>query len=280
MSAPLIPVEQPVWRSAVALLVGACDGSAQSGLVPALRALAAVGVRPATAVTAVRPFTLLDRGTVVAQVRASLGAHPVDAIHVGDPGHADHAAALAEVLAEVAPLVLDPELVDARGGPRHPRAVGVAVLERLCPQADLLVVNTSEAALLTARPAEDLAALREAGKRLADTGVRHVQLCGGRLEGHAVDLLYDGRDFLELGADRAPAAALRGQGATLSAAVCGHLARGMPLLQAVHEAKRLTTSAILGAVGVGSRLLTEPLVEAWEAQGIDGEPLEVSLESE
>ncbi len=274
-------LEQPTHRAAVALCVGASDGSGQAGVQVDLRTLAVVGVRPATVLTATRPFAVFDDSLVAGQLRATLAAHPIDAAKLGDLGSPTNVAALAERLqdAEVGPIVLDAELVDARGEPRGVASMAAAVFERLAPLAEVWVVNSAEAERLTGRPAPDLGALREAGKRLWDSGARRVLLTGGRLEGHAVDLLYDGRDFVELGADRVKRADLRGQGAVLSASLTGHLARGAGLLEAAQASKALVSAALHGAVRVGSRLLAEPAAPALGALGVDPEPIDIKSTS-
>lgn len=274
----MTPANPPPRRAAIALLVGASDGSGLGGVQADLRVCAAIGVRPSTVITRIRPFATLSSGLVVDQLRASFGAHPVDATKVGDVGEAESVVALADHLAELdaAPLVLDPELVDARGRPRHGDDYGVRLLERLGPLAALLVVNAEEAERLTRRAVRDAGSAREAARRLWDHAPGHVLVCGGRLDGHARDLLYDGRDFVELGADRRRVSGLRAHGATLTAAVTAHLARGVGLVAAVHAAKSLVSEAIDGAVRVGTRQLAEPLATAWQALGIDPEPIEVT----
>lgn len=273
----MTPMNPPPRRAAIALLVGASDGSGLGGVQADLRVCAALGVRPSTVLTRVRPFATLSAGLVTDQLRATFGAHPVDATKVGDVGDAENVVALADHLADLdaSPLVLDPELVDARARPRHADGYGQTLLERLGPLTTLLVVNAAEAERLTRREVRDHGGGREAAKRLWDYAPGHVLLCGGRFDGHAVDLLYDGRDFVELGADRRRVSGLRAQGATLTAAVTAHLARGVELVAAVHAGKRAVSEAIDGAVGVGTRQLAEPMAAAWRALGLDPEPIEV-----
>ncbi len=265
--------QEPTRRAAMVLLVGASDGSGMAGIQADLRACAAVGARAATVITRIRPFATLSNDLVIEQLLATLSAHPIDAAKVGDVGDTETLAALEEHLVDG--VVLDPELVDARGRTRHSERYRADLLPRLGGKACLLVVNAPEAEHLTGRAVRDRPDAREAAKRLWDHVPSHVLLCGGRLDGHAVDLLYDGRDFVELGADRRPTSGLRGQGAILSAAVAAHIARGAETTAAVHAAKQLVSAAIDAAVAVGSRRLAEPLGPSWAALGIDPEPVEL-----
>jgi len=59
-----------------------------------------------------------------------------------------------------------------------------------------------------------------------------------------VDIFYDGRDELLLSAPFVRGVHTHGTGCTYSAAVTGHLARGLPLAQAVQRAKGYISQAI------------------------------------
>ncbi len=265
-------------RAAVALSVNASEGTSCGGAQADLLAFAACAVHGATVLTGVRPFSPLPERLLMDQLRATARAHPVDALKIGDVSHPDLAAALSERLPELfaVPVVLDPELVDPRGEARHPVAMPARVLDCLAPLADVMVLNARECALIAGRPVEDLSGLRETGKRVHDHGARHVLLCSGRLEGHAVDLLYDGRDFVEFGRDRQPKSELRGQGSTLGAALTAQLARGLTLIAAVEASVELVDEAIRGALVVGRRRPVQAAARAWAALGIDPEPLELA----
>ena len=75
---------------------------------------------------------------------------------------------------------------------------------------------------------------------------------GGHLPGgEAVDLFYDGSDFVRLAAPRIETRHTHGTGCTYSAAIAALLARGETLLDAVREAKRYISRAIAAAPGIG-----------------------------
>ena len=68
---------------------------------------------------------------------------------------------------------------------------------------------------------------------------------GGAIEDKtAVDVLYDGKDFHILGAEKFDTAHTHGAGCTSSAAICAGLALGRDVLTAVKDAKRFVTNAI------------------------------------
>jgi hydroxymethylpyrimidine/phosphomethylpyrimidine kinase len=74
---------------------------------------------------------------------------------------------------------------------------------------------------------------------------------GGLSSGDAVDLFYDGSDFVRLSAPRIETRHTQGTGCTCSAAIAAQLARGSSLVDAVREAKHFISRAIAGAPGIG-----------------------------
>jgi hydroxymethylpyrimidine/phosphomethylpyrimidine kinase len=75
---------------------------------------------------------------------------------------------------------------------------------------------------------------------------------GGHLPGgEAVDLLYDGVEFVRLAAPRIATRHIHGTGCTYSAAITALLARGRTLADAVREAKEFVSRAIAGAPAIG-----------------------------
>jgi hydroxymethylpyrimidine/phosphomethylpyrimidine kinase len=85
-------------------------------------------------------------------------------------------------------------------------------------------------------------------------GCRSVLLKGGHLDGaESIDLLFDGREWLELPAPRVKTRNTHGTGCTLSAAIAALLPQRPDLAAAVREAKDYVTAAIAasGALNVG-----------------------------
>ena len=92
---------------------------------------------------------------------------------------------------------------------------------------------------------------RAAAVRLIALGPRAVLVKGGHLDGPAVDVLYDGRDVIELEAARIDTPHTHGTGCTLSSAIAARLARGDDLVAAVRAAKTYVTRAIAEAPRLG-----------------------------
>jgi hydroxymethylpyrimidine/phosphomethylpyrimidine kinase len=79
------------------------------------------------------------------------------------------------------------------------------------------------------------------------TVLRHL----GEHGGEAVDLLFDGSEFVRLAAPRIETPHTHGTGCTYSAAIAALLARGETLVDAVCRAKDFISRAIAGAPGIG-----------------------------
>jgi hydroxymethylpyrimidine/phosphomethylpyrimidine kinase len=149
------------------------------------------------------------------------------------------------------PLVVDPVMV-AKGGSPLLGADAVGVLrERLLPLATVVTPNLPEAAALTRREVADLATMRDAARAILDLGPECVIVKGGHLEGAAIDLLYDGSDFVELAAERIATPNTHGTGCIFASALATGLARGRSVHESAAAAKRFVTAAIRGGLALG-----------------------------
>jgi hydroxymethylpyrimidine/phosphomethylpyrimidine kinase len=90
---------------------------------------------------------------------------------------------------------------------------------------------------------------------LHDLGPRWVLVKGGHLDGaDAVDVLYDGKDFVELSEPRRDTPHTHGTGDTLAAATTAALARGFDMVAAVRAGKAYVTAAVDGSFPLGKGL--------------------------
>lgn len=268
-------LKSPRRRAPIALAVGAVHPTGHVGLAPALRALASLAVQPTAAVTAIRPFTALPGRLVRDQIERALTV-PTDAVAVGDPG--GDPAGLTEVLLAgvgAAPIIVAPNAVDRQRSPRFDPAHLAELARRLLPHAEAVVLDGDEAGLLVGREVPDARRMRDAAKRIGDFGSRWVVVTGGRSEGHAVDLAWDGRDFTEFGSSRLDVGDQAGAGVVFAHLLVGWRARGLDLLSALERAREGITAALTDATAVGRANRVEPLGAALRALGIDPRPIEV-----
>jgi hydroxymethylpyrimidine/phosphomethylpyrimidine kinase len=248
----------------IALTIAGSDPSGGAGIQADLKTFHAFGVFGTAAITAltvqntcgVAAVHDVPPAFVAAEVEAVLSDIQVGAAKTGMLSQPAVVEAVAAALRAHAleRLVVDPVMV-AKGGARLLSEAAVAALVRdLLPLALLVTPNAEEAAALAGMAVRDRADMYEAARRIAALGPRAVLVKGGHVEieaGVAIDVLHDGRDFVEIAAPRADARFTHGTGCALSAAITALLARGRPLEDAVREAKSWITRAIANGFAPG-----------------------------
>jgi hydroxymethylpyrimidine/phosphomethylpyrimidine kinase len=239
----------------VALTIAGSDSSAGAGIQADLKTFSALGVYGLTALTCVVAETPgrvsklepVSAALVREQIEVLLRAFPVAAIKTGLLFSAEIIREIASALREhrSIPLVIDPVMVATSGDPLlQADAIGIYEQE-LFPRATLITPNLDEAARLIGRTIGDLRAMREAAEILANKFGVSVLLKGGHLAGdQATDLLFLNGSVIEFSAPFSRGIATHGTGCTYSAAITAGLATGLPLKEAVREAKSFISAAI------------------------------------
>jgi hydroxymethylpyrimidine/phosphomethylpyrimidine kinase len=93
--------------------------------------------------------------------------------------------------------------------------------------------------------------MKKAARRIYELGAKHVVVKGGHLKGMAIDILYDGRRFDEIGSKRIETKNTHGTGCTFASAIATLLARGETVSEAVRKAKTFITMAIQSGLPFG-----------------------------
>jgi len=216
------------------LVLAGLDPSGGAGLLADAEAIRAMGARPlcvATALTvqttrAARSFKAVDAALIADSMRALLEEEDVRAIKIGMVGDASNARAIRALLPPGMPIVVDPVLAASSGtslfsgSPRD-------LLE--LARGALLTPNLAEAEALLGGPAD--------ARTLLARGPSAVLLKGGHLPGPPTDVLALPGNTESFSAARIPVKA-RGTGCRLASAIAAGLARGMPLREAVIDARR------------------------------------------
>jgi hydroxymethylpyrimidine kinase/phosphomethylpyrimidine kinase len=149
-------------------------------------------------------------------------------------------------------VVVDPVMVAKSGDPLLSKEARTTLKEKLLPLAFLVTPNLPEASELCGFPVQDLEEMQESARVIRGLGPRYVLIKGGHLEKEAVDLLFDGERFERFDAPRLVSRNTHGTGCTYSAALATLLAQGLPVLEAVREAKQFITRAIAFGLEIGS----------------------------
>jgi hydroxymethylpyrimidine/phosphomethylpyrimidine kinase len=247
-----------------ALTIAGSDSGGGAGIQADLKTFQELGVYGMTALTAVTAQNTLGVQDVypmtpeaVIQQIDSVGSDiGVDALKTGMLFSSEIIKAVAIKIKQFqwTNVVVDPVMI-AKGGASLLQAQAVRALKQdLLPLALVITPNIPEAEVLAGMPIRSIADRKEAAKRLRDLGVKHVVIKGGHDESakEAVDLVYDGKDFMELTTTRIETRHTHGTGCTFSAAITAELAKGKSITEAVQVAKAYIQAAIAQPLGIGN----------------------------
>ncbi len=240
----------------VVLTIAGSDNSCGAGAQADLKTITALGGYAQTAITCVvaeipgRVTSIQPiRSRIVAeQVRLSFEAFPVAAVKTGMLYSASIIHAVAAELGKLPraiPLVIDPVMVASSGDPLLKKSAISAYGKLLFPIASLVTPNLDELRILSGMPCRDLKEMKAAGRELVCRFGVPFLLKGGHLKSRsAVDVLATEQGFEEFRVDFIRGAETHGTGCTFSAAIATGLACGLPLNEAVGNAKKFITQAI------------------------------------
>jgi len=234
----------------IALTIGGSDPSGGAGIQADLKTFHQYGIYGEAVVTlitvqntvSVSRVEILAPDLVSEQIAAVIEDIPPRAAKTGALGSPEVIHAVAQAAAKFDfPLIVDPVMFSKHGAP-----LGGGGIEELLPYAALVTPNLPEAEALTGA-----ADPRRAACRLRDMGAAAVLIKGGHAEGDAIDLLFDGTDWIEFPAPRIQTRHTHGTGCTYSAAITAGLALRLSLRDAVARAKRFIHQAIASNPGLG-----------------------------
>jgi hydroxymethylpyrimidine/phosphomethylpyrimidine kinase len=151
------------------------------------------------------------------------------------------------------PLVVDPVLVSTSGAKLLQPAALKVLMEQLLPLATLVTPNLPEAEILSGEKISSVDAMRGAARKIRSRWGCAVLIKGGHLHGKdATDVFFDGKSEALLRTPFVKGIRTHGTGCVYSAAICGALAKGESLPDAIKIGKRFVTRAILKSYRVGA----------------------------
>jgi hydroxymethylpyrimidine/phosphomethylpyrimidine kinase len=240
-----------------ALTIAGSDSSAGAGLQADLKTFSALGVYGATVVTAVTAqntqgvtaIHLVPSEAISAQIDAVFSDLSIRAVKTGMLGSEEGISAAAASLERRAggiPIIVDPVMISTSGSRLLPKDAEKALAKKLIPLAALLTPNLDEAAaLLHSKAAQNQNEMRRQAERLLALGPRTILIKGGHLSGpEAADLFFDGSRFRSYSAPRIASKNTHGTGCTLASAIAAFLVKGLPMEEAIAEAKAYLQGAI------------------------------------
>lgn len=254
---------EPVTGLPRALTIAGSDSGGGAGIQADLKVFLALGCHGMSALTAltaqnttgVAAVHEVPPDFVVAQIDAVTTDIGVDAAKTGMLSSAAIVEAVAGAIQThgITKLVVDPVFV-AKGGDRLLAETAVdSLIGRLFPLATVVTPNLHEASALTGMHIASLDDMKKAARVLHEMGPETVLVKGGHLEDEdAIDVFFDGQDFVEVAQPRFETTDTHGTGCALSAAIAAHLAHGRDVLDAVRSGKEFVSGAIRRSLRLGA----------------------------
>lgn len=242
-----------------ALTIAGSDSSGGAGMQADLKTFEELGVYGMTALTCIvtmdphkgwqHEVFPLDLAVVERQLATIVEGVGVDAMKTGMLGSTELVELVAKTIDryELKNIVIDPVMVCKGCDDILVPDAAAAVKELLVQRCDIITPNIIEAAFLAdMQELKTVADVREAAAKIVRLGAKSVVIKGGeRLgSGEAVDVFFDGQDFMEMSSKKIYPSYNHGAGCTYSAAITAGLANGLPLRDAVRLAKKFITAAL------------------------------------
>jgi len=243
------------------LTIAGSDSGGGAGIQADLKAitlLGGFGMSALTALTAqntvgVQAIHEVPASFVESQIDSVLSDIGADAIKTGMLANAEIIEVVAKKIRQyrVKKVVVDPVMVAKSGDALLREDAREALIKRLLPLAMVATPNLPEASVLAGLKVNSMEGMKKAAYRIQRLGARTVVVKGGHLQGKAVDLLYDGKQFLDIEGPRIETRNTHGTGCTFASAIATLLTRGEPVPEAVRKAKTFITLAIQSGLSLG-----------------------------
>ena len=251
----------------VVLTIAGSDSGGGAGIEADIKTFTSLGVFGTVALTAVTAQNttgvpgvyVLDPDFVVAQVDAVATDFTIGAAKTGMLANSAIIEAVAGVVKRhsIPNLVVDPVMVSKSRVPLMEEEARRTLVSTLLPLATVITPNIPEAEAILGMNITTTAEARLAARKLRDLGPRWVVVKGGHLEGetgyagYAVDIAFNGEEFIELSARRYATPNTHGTGCTFSSAIAAYLALGLGVREALCSAKDYITWAIANSLSLG-----------------------------
>jgi len=247
----------------VVLAIGGSDPSGGAGIQADLATFAEHGVLGICAVTAVTAQNEEDilaihptpADILTQQISTACKGREVAAAKIGMVATKANIQAITWYLrrARLKNVVVDPVLHSSSGAALLEPDAYNFYRQKLLPMATVIAPNLSEASVLAGMQVATLETMRTAAGVIHNEAIRlkggasrdlSVIVKGGHLDGDAIDVLFDGKEYHSFSARRISGKNPRGTGCRFAAAIAANLANGKTVLEAVSEAKDYLTEYI------------------------------------
>lgn len=244
------------------LTIAGSDSGGGAGIQADLKTIVVLGGYGMSAITAltaqntrgIQAVHPVPARFVAQQIESVLSDIGADAAKTGMLATQEIVLAVAEEIKRfgIRCLVVDPVMTAESGRSLLDDAAQKAMIEALLPLAHVVTPNLPEASAFCGFPVGDVRAMKEAARAIHRLGPQWVLIKGGHLTGDAEDVLFDGKSFQVFSTRRLDTPHTHGTGCTFSAALTTFLGQGLPVPEAVEEAKTFINRAIVLGLGLGS----------------------------
>ena len=235
-----------------------CGGAGIQADLKTFSALGTYGMSVITAITAQNTMGVLmvrdlDAEIVREQIKALFDDIEIHAVKIGMVSNIHIIDTIGDCLKnyDTHPIILDPVMVSKSGCHLLRPESKDKLIDVLFPLADVVTPNLYEAEVITGTKIETIKEMEQAAVRIHQLGARYVVVKGGHLSGDAVDVLFNGKDFIHMKGKRIHTRNTHGTGCTFSSAITAYLARGYSITEAVYQAKEYISGAIEHSLDIG-----------------------------
>ncbi|WP_421862047.1 bifunctional hydroxymethylpyrimidine kinase/phosphomethylpyrimidine kinase [Motiliproteus sp.] len=258
-------------QTPITLTVAGSDSGGGAGIQADIKAISATGGYACSVITALTAQNTLGVTGVMPvpedfinqQFDAVFSDLGILAVKIGMLGDAATIKSVAAALVRYQPkfVVLDPVMVATSGDLLLAEEAVETLINVLLPLADVVTPNLHEAQALLGLRGEPLPQTSEQMQQycrsLMALGCRSVLLKGGHQEGERAEDFWISTDGIQsYSSERVDTDNTHGTGCTLSASIASYLAQGLPMPQAIEQAKAYIHGAICHAdelnIGAGS----------------------------
>ena len=250
--------ESPTQSFPRVLTIAGSDSGGGAGIQADIKSISANGCFATSAITAITAQNTLGVNNVVGlstniieeQIDAVLSDIGADCIKIGMLHSTEVVHCIVRMLRkyQATNTVLDPVMVSTSGHKLIENSAIEVMKSELIPIVRIITPNIPEAEILLDETICKQEDLPDAAHRLAEKyGVSVLLKAGHLINDKLIDILYnqENGETIELSAPRIDTPNTHGTGCTLSSAIAAHLAKGLPLTEAVRAAKEYINAAII-----------------------------------
>lgn len=245
----------------IACTIAGSDSGGGAGIQADLKTFQEIGIFGTSVITAltaqntkgVQGILPIEISFIQEQLEAVFSDFDIRAVKTGMLFDSATIKTVAKILKQVSvPLIVDPVMV-AKGGEILLQKQAIASLKKeLLPLATVCTPNIPEAELLTGIKIDTFHKIELAAHAILALGVKCVIMKGGHLyEQAATDRVYWKGGHYAMSAPRIQTKNTHGTGCTFSAAITAFIAEGLPIDDAIVEAKKFIQLAIAHPLKIG-----------------------------